>query len=87
LARVSVFIDGDFWHGWRFPQWQDKLTETWESKIRANRARDYRNHRKLRRMGWTVIRIWEHQVHSNLPLAVDRIVVAVNMHRGRGERA
>lgn len=86
-AMISIFIDGDFWHGWRFPQWRDKLTEAWESKIEANRTRDERNHRKLRRMGWTVIRIWEHQVHRNLSRAVDRIVAAVKFHRGKGERA
>ncbi len=21
-AKVAVFIDGDFWHGWRFPRWR-----------------------------------------------------------------
>src|SRR5262249_9473077 len=34
-ARVAVFVDGDFWHGWRFPQWRDKLSEKWEAKIEA----------------------------------------------------
>lgn len=53
-AMVAVFVDGDFWHGWRFPQWRDKLFEKWEAKIEANRRRDARNHRKLRRMGWIV---------------------------------
>lgn len=23
--RVAVFVDCDFWHGWRFPVWRDKL--------------------------------------------------------------
>ena len=23
--RVAVFIDGDFWHGWRFSRWCEKL--------------------------------------------------------------
>ena len=22
---VVVFVDGDFWHGWRFPEWEHKL--------------------------------------------------------------
>ena len=61
-ARLVVFVDGDFWHGWRFPQWRNKLSEEWEAKIEANRQRDVRNRRRLRRMGWTVIRIWEHQI-------------------------
>lgn len=64
-AQVAVFVDGDFWHGWRFPQWRDKLSDKWEAKIDATRCRDARNHRRLRRMGWKVVRIWEHQIgHS-----------------------
>src|SRR5262245_22250191 len=60
-AKVAVFVDGDFWHGWRFSAWRLKLTEHWEAKIDANRKRDARNHARLRRAGWCVVRIWEHQ--------------------------
>ena len=60
--RVAVFVDGDFWHGWRFPKWRDKLSDKWEAKIDATRRRDARNHQRLRRMGWKVVRIWEHQI-------------------------
>lgn len=75
--RVAVFIDGDFWHGWRFPQWKDKLSEPWEAKIQKTRDRDRRNHAALRRQGWQVVRIWEHQVHSNLGAAIARIIAAL----------
>ncbi len=71
--RVALFIDGDFWHGWRFPAWRDKLSEKWEAKIDANRRRDLRNHRRLRRSGWKVLRIWEHQVRSDNDACVLRI--------------
>lgn len=60
--RVAVFVDGDFWHGWRFPAWRHKLSPFWETKIAANRARDGRNFARLRRSGWRVVRIWEHQI-------------------------
>ena len=60
--RVAIFVDGDFWHGWRFPAWRHKLAPFWETKISANRARDRRNHARLRRAGWSVVRIWEHQI-------------------------
>lgn len=63
--RVTVFVDGDFWHGWRFPRWRDKLSDKWEAKIDATRRRDVRNHRRLRRMGWKVVRIWEHQIERS----------------------
>lgn len=62
--RAAIFVDGDFWHGWRFPAWRRKLSEKWELKIAANRQRDRRNHAKLRRAGWLVIRIWEHQIEA-----------------------
>lgn len=63
--KIAIFVDGDFFHGWRFPLWRLKLSEHWENKIETNRRRDIRNHRKLRRMGWRVVRIWEHQIETN----------------------
>ena len=71
--RVAVFVDGDFWHGWRFPQWRDKLSDKWEAKIDATRRRDARNRQRLRRMGWKVVRIWEHQIERS----PDRCLVKV----------
>jgi len=76
-AKVAVFVDGDFWHGWRFPQWRDKLSEKWEAKIATNRRRDARNHRKLRRAGWKVVRVWEHQIAKDIHQAICRIAVAI----------
>ena len=59
---VAVFVDGDFWHGWRLPAWEHKLSKFWRDKLRANRARDQRNFRRLRANGWKVIRIWQHEL-------------------------
>lgn len=63
--RLVVLVDGDFWHGWRFPLWAHKLSPFWCTKIASNRARDARNMRKLRRAGWKVVRVWEHQLETN----------------------
>jgi DNA mismatch endonuclease, patch repair protein len=59
--RVVIFVDGNFWHGWRLPTWEHKLSTFWREKLHTNRARDQRNFRRLRRLGWRVCRIWEHQ--------------------------
>lgn len=75
-TKVAVFIDGDFWHGWRFPLWKHKLSEKWQLKIAGNRKRDQQNFRKLRRLGWKVIRIWEHHVEADVHKCVNRIVSA-----------
>jgi len=64
-AKLIVFIDGDFWHGWRFPIWRGRLSAYWDSKIEKNRNRDKRNFSKLRRMGWKVIRVWEHSLKND----------------------
>jgi len=75
--RVAVFIDGDFWHGWRLPTWERKLTTFWRSKLRSNRRRDQRNFRRLRAANWTVIRLWEHQIKSDGGHCIQRILRAL----------
>lgn len=76
--KVAVFVDGDFWHGWRFPLWKHKLQEKWAAKIAVNRERDRKNHRRLRRLGWTVIRIWEHQLKKSPETCQKRVLYALN---------
>lgn len=79
-ARVAVFVDGDFWHGYRFPSWEDKVSDFWKKKINKNRERDAANHQKLRQMGWTVIRLWQHEVEEDFDACIDRILAAVRGH-------
>jgi len=76
--RLAIFVDGDFWHGWRFPSWEHKLSPFWAEKIGKNRARDRRNFAKLRRAGWIVVRIWEHQLKKNPEQVADRIRALVS---------
>ena len=64
-ARLAIFVDGCFWHGchrcYRRPKSNRKY---WDSKIIRNRKRDRQVSRELRRKGWRVLRIWEHNLHS-----------------------
>lgn len=73
-AKLAVFLDGDFWHGWRFPLWEHKLAQKWRAKIAATRDRDRRNFRELHREGWRVLRIWEHQIERSPEKCVERIL-------------
>ena len=75
--KVVTFIDGDFWHGYRFPLWEHKLSPFWRDKIFTNRVRDIRNFRKLRRMGWCVVRIWQHEIKQDTGSCVARIISTV----------
>lgn len=59
--RIAVFVDGCFWHGcprhFIKPKGNAKF---WRDKIAANRARDRKVNRTLRRLGWKVVRVWQH---------------------------
>lgn len=82
--RLAVFVDGDFWHGWRFPVWRHRLAEFWRGKIEKNRISDQRNFRRLRRAGWRVVRIWEHEVEEDSQACAVRIAALVGKPVDRG---
>jgi len=73
-SKVVVFIDGDFWHGYRFPSWEHKVSNFWKEKIAKNRKRDQNNFRKLRSMGWKVIRIWQHELEKDFDSCIRKIM-------------
>jgi len=61
-ARVAVFVDGCFWHGCPLhATWPKENAGFWRAKIEANRARDADTTRRLRELGWEVIRVWSHE--------------------------
>jgi DNA mismatch endonuclease (patch repair protein) len=76
-ARLAVFVDGCFWH--QCPL-HSKLPATrrpaWLLKLRTNKARDRRNNRALRSIGWRVLRIWEHAVENNSNACAKRVLRA-----------
>ena len=63
--RVLVFCDGDFWHGYRYAEKKRPTKKYWREKIEGNMRRDRKVSRKLRRDGWSVLRIWEHDIKKN----------------------
>lgn len=75
--RVVVFVDGCFWHG--CPKCYKRPSsnqEFWDTKIANNRKRDHLVSRELRRLGWQIVRIWQHQLDKP-PRTVGRIVRAL----------
>lgn len=76
--KIAVFVDGDFWHGYRYPAWKGKIKRKfWRDKIERNRARDRRTFAKLRREGWRVLRVWEHELERDETEALGRVVAFV----------
>lgn len=60
--RIVVFVHGCFWHrhrGCRFAYTPKSQTVFWNAKFDSNVARDRRNARELRTLGWIVVTVWE----------------------------
>ena len=62
LGKV-IFVHGCFWHRHRCKKATTPSTRVafWREKFDANKLRDKRNKRDLRKLGWDVLVIWECQ--------------------------
>ena len=61
--RLAMFVDGCFWHG--CPKHSNMPANNrafWMKKLTGNRTRDRLVTRTLRRDGWRVVRVWEHEL-------------------------
>lgn len=71
--NILIFINSDFWHGWHFTQWKNRLPKIyWREKIDNNIKRDKKKYKILKKMGYKVIRIWSHQL--TFPKKVIRLI-------------
>jgi DNA mismatch endonuclease (patch repair protein) len=74
--RIAIFIDGDFWHGYNWHEKREKLKankDYWIPKIERNIQRDLEVNRKLKDMGWFVLRFWEHEVIKELTNCIEKV--------------
>ena len=65
LRRKAIFVHGCFWHGHSCPAGLNVPRSNeryWGAKLERNKARDERNKRTLRALGWRVLTIWECQL-------------------------
>ena len=53
------------------------IDKEWRDKIANTRLRDRRTHAKLRYRGWKVIRIWEHQIETDVIACIRKIVASL----------
>ena len=82
--RVAVFVDGCFWHCCP-DHYQQPVQNAayWRSKAAMNCERDLAVAKKLRYLGWRVVRIWEHEIEGDLTGTADRIVREVKSTQAR----
>lgn len=61
--KVVLFVDGCFWHGCPRCYTAPKSAQGfWKRKVTTNRERDRYQTTALRKIGWRVVRVWEHDL-------------------------
>lgn len=75
--KTVIFCDGDFWHGYKFKELEKRLPKPWKEKIRNNMRRDRQSRHKLRKEGWKVVRLWEHEINRSPRLCLKRVTLSL----------
>jgi len=75
--RLAIFVDGCFWHGCPLHYVRPRSrSDFWDEKLRTNTARDRLQTRRLLENGWSILRIWEHDLDHDLPAVVEAVIRA-----------
>jgi DNA mismatch endonuclease (patch repair protein) len=73
--KTVIFIDSCFWHGCgkhcRLPATHKKY---WIEKIERNKKRDKKVKRYYKKIGWNILRVWEHDILKNFDKAITKII-------------
>ena len=74
--KLVVFVDGCFWHGCPKHFSVPASNKTfWRNKIGQNKLRDRKVNAELKRRGYAILRIWEHQLTLNAEACAEKIKV------------
>lgn len=81
-AKVAVFVDGCFWHGFsEHASWPKSSADFWREKNETNRSRDADTDQRLCALGWKTVRIWEHEDASQAAIRIAKLVDACRTNR------
>lgn len=72
-----IFVHGCFWHRHgkcKNTRWPKSRLDFWKPKLEGNRVRDIAIRRRLKKLGWEVLVIWECQL-KNLEQTAEEIYV------------
>jgi DNA mismatch endonuclease, patch repair protein len=91
-GKIAVFVDGCFWHGCPQHGTMPKTNRTfWQKKISRNRERDREVDAALHNLGWTAVRVWQHDIKASVGGVVDKLSILAarqlsSARRGRSKQ-
>lgn len=80
--KVAVFVDGEFWHGYKWHEKKFRIKanrEFWIPKIERNMERDVEVNKALTDLNYCVIRFWANDVKRDVDACVQRVVELVRV--------
>lgn len=85
LPMLAVFVHGCYWH--LCPKhYKAPAGEAWRAKMDANRRRDIRVRRQLRRIHWHTMVVWEHEDPLRAARRVGRRVARIEQLKAVRQR-
>jgi DNA mismatch endonuclease, patch repair protein len=77
--KIAIFIDSCFWHACPIHGNRPKSNqEYWDAKLARNKKRDNDVNQYYVERGWSVKRIWEHEIKEDLEKAIDDTLQFIN---------
>lgn len=79
--RLAMFVDGCFWHGCaKHCRMPSSNRNYWLTKIARNKMRDRLVTAALRKRGWRVVRVWEHELTKRNETRLVRRIQSISDH-------
>lgn len=75
--KTVIFIDGEFWHGYKWKEKKDKIKsnrEFWIPKIERNMQRDQEVNEALQQKGYQIFRFWQKDIKENLNSCLEEVI-------------
>lgn len=70
--RKIILVHGCFWHrhrGCRYASFPKTHIKSWHEKFDRNLARDRKNARVLRKLGWEILVVWQCELKNRIKLS------------------
>lgn len=80
--KIAIFCDGEFFHGKDWEVQRKRIEKSnnsdyWIMKIERNISRDEDVNRRLKAMGWAVLRFWGKDIKNNTDSCIKAIEEAI----------
>jgi len=77
--KVVIFVNGCFWHmhKCRYFKLPSTNTKFWIKKLSDNHIRDRKNYKKLKKLGWNYIIIWECQLKKSTERILEKLINSI----------